>query len=88
MKSFSLDNGAQLKTGNIAFPGISSWQWKIRELRNLASFTARMEHKWSTRENVDPETPERQHTRVSHEKRCGNPGSCEICAAPFVLMQW
>jgi hypothetical protein len=28
-----------------------------------------MEHKWSTRESVDPETPERHQTRSIPEKK-------------------
>ena len=55
----NLENGVQLKTGNIAFPGISFRQWKLREVRDPALFTTRMEHKWSTRGNgYAPETYE------------------------------
>jgi len=32
-----------------------------------------MEHKWSTRGNGYPETPERSHTWVSHKIHCRNP---------------
>jgi hypothetical protein len=75
------ESGVELKTGNIAFPSISSGNGNYGNC--AIRFSTRRE--WSTSGNGYPETPEGPHTWVSHKIHCPVSPQASILGLEFGL---